>query len=563
MKGLHLWITLVAALPSLTGCNETENIETDGAPLSFSTSVEEAQTRADDLGITTRNLGTMEVFAFLTRGGGFNAASSTPNFMYKQEMDRQMGSSNWTYSPTKYWPVNSSDKVSFFAYAPNAQGVTPSSQDKPGYPEFDYKVPPLEANQRDLLLSDPIMDKNGGTVPFIFKHTLTLVKFIIKNGDGDGTTKTVSNFTVKAKASAKLAYKSSGGFAWSGITGTQTFTPRESSVTVAGTKDATATLATFYLLPDNAGASFSMKYTMQGTVEAGGTAPTHEVTVTDKAIGSTPAWEVGKAIFYTITLSKTGLQVEAAGDTWEEGSSNEMQVFTESELKPGDYYYSDGTWSDGGLRGLNKTTGEAVMANPVPGPETGSKTPIGVVFHAGRHTTDDSTYPAGMGTVKGYVVSSDDCGNMMTSPLSWVNKTSDSTYKYLTGASTSTDDYKGYFNTQQIKATAESKTHWSSANFPLPYTVVESHTPSAPASISSGWYMPSLGQLKDLSKYRELLNINLGKISSSMVGDDEGMYWSSTEVDANNAYTILFGGITSSVSTDKKKVHATRPVLTF
>lgn len=570
MKGLHLWITLVAALPSLTGCNETESIETDGAPLSFSTSVE-AQTRGEDL--TTSNLTSMGVFAFFTQGGGFDASPTpTPNFMYNQEVTKAVGSGPWTYSPGKYWPVNSNDKVSFFAYAPhNAQGVTPSLATKTGYPELTYTVPATEANQTDLLAAAPIMDKNGGAVNFTLKHALTKVTFIVKNGDSDNTPKTVNSFSMKAKASGKLTYNFTG-FTWSSNSASTTeFTPTNANITVPTAQNGTVNIATFYLLPDNAGATFSIKYTMKGNIETGGTAPVHEVTVTNKAIDSTPAWNAGGAVTYTITLSKTGLEVEATGGTWAEGTSSEVQVFAPNELKPGDYYYDDGTWSDGGVRGLNKTTGEAVMASPVPdpvttNPETSSpRTCIGIVFHAGKHSTDNSTYPTGMSDVKGYVVSLTNCGESWDT--SWSKYGKDSPSKYLMGTSTDKDDYKGYFNTQQIKTTAESKSQWTAEFFPLPYQVLNTYTPNAPSSISSGWYMPSGGQLKDLYKYRGFLKTIMSKAGSyTMTGDNVlNRYWSSTEVDAGYAYMMNgFNGDSGTLITyDKTGADGTRPVLTF
>ena len=146
MKELHLWITLVAAIPLLTACNETESIETLPVPLSFSTSVE-AQTKGSDF--TTNSLTSMGVFASLTHGNF--TTSATPNFMYNQEVTKAVGNGAWSYSPAKYWPVNTNDKISFFAYAPrNASGVTPSATSKTGYPELTYTVPAAEASQTDL-----------------------------------------------------------------------------------------------------------------------------------------------------------------------------------------------------------------------------------------------------------------------------------------------------------------------------------------------------------------------------------------------------------------------------
>lgn len=66
----------------------------------------------------------------------------------------------------------------------------------------------------------------------------------------------------------------------------------------------------------------------------------------------------GKRYAYTITVKASGIEVTAAkGGTWNAGGSENVGVTitydgTETEPKIGDYYYSDGTWRDGGLRKL-------------------------------------------------------------------------------------------------------------------------------------------------------------------------------------------------------------------
>ena len=74
-----------------------------------------------------------------------------------------------------------------------------------------------------------------------------------------------------------------------------------------------------------------------------------------------------------------------------------------------DYYYSDGTRSDGGLRKLY-ADGTMEWATTTPQPEDG-KTCIGIVFHVGQHPADQSDYTStGIGQQKchGYVVALED-----------------------------------------------------------------------------------------------------------------------------------------------------------
>lgn len=565
MKGRKLIAITLAAVTTLTaGCTQKEEAETMPVPLNFSTSVE-AQTRGTD--INTASLNDMGVLACFTQGTGFNASTSKPNFMYNEKVYKSAG--NWKYDNTRYWPVNTNDKVSFFAYAPyNVSGATLSAASKTGYPEITYTVPAAEADQTDLLASTPIMDKNGGTVDFNLKHALTKVTFIVKNGDSDGTPKTVNSFSIKAKSSGKLTFNNSG-FSWGNSAGTTTFTPTNgTNITVPTAQNGTVSIATFYLIPDNAGATFSMQYITNGKIEVGGTALKRTVTVTDKTIGNTPAWNAGGAVTYTITVTKTEPTVEATGSTWGEDSSSEITVTTASELKIGDYYYDDGTWSDGGVRRFDEATGDAVLVDPIPNPvltnpETGTtRACIGIVFYTGRHSTDISTYPPTINdNIKGYVVSLTNIGKVSTNGYNWAIG---GAYYYSMGTVMNQNDYNGYYNTQQIKTTASNKGHWSDAIFPLPYKVLNSYTPAAPTE-SSLWYMPSLGQLKDLHKYRVVLNTIMAKAGSyTMTGDNGGYYWSSTELNTSRAYYVTFNQETLGVNNDNKVGRTgTRPLLTF
>ena len=99
----------------------------------------------------------------------------------------------------------------------------------------------------------------------------------------------------------------------------------------------------------------------------------------------------GKRYAYTITVKANGIEVQAAtSGTWRDGgeesvSSKEVKrSFTADELKIGDYFYSDGTWSDGGLRKIY-TDGSMKIASPKPAPVLQTKSEIerrviGIVF---------------------------------------------------------------------------------------------------------------------------------------------------------------------------------------
>ena len=170
-------------------------------------------------------------------------------------------------------------------------------------------------------------------------------------------------------------------------------------VTLTGEDDGTATL---YALPD----------------------PT---TVTEAGITLTVEYE-GK--LYTKTFAgkefKENSNITLAAPSLEGGWADATTEYTAADLKMGDYLYSDGTTSDGGLRKLY-LDGTVETATEAVAPEAG-KTVIGIVFYAGRHATDSSDYtspltaggPTLAGEVRGYAVALTHANNDDYDAANWV-----------------------------------------------------------------------------------------------------------------------------------------------
>lgn len=163
------------------------------------------------------------------------------------------------------------------------------------------------------------------------------------------------------------------------------FLPRytEAPITLTGEDDGTATL---YALP---------------------TPPI----VTEAGITLTVTYD---GVVYTKTFAgkefKENSNITLAAPSLEGGWAEAVTEYAAADLKMGDYLYSDGTTSDGGLRKLYPD-GTVETATEAVAPEAG-KTVIGIVFHAGRHATDASDYtspltaggPTLAGEVRGYAV---------------------------------------------------------------------------------------------------------------------------------------------------------------
>ena len=120
-KNLLGWFAMATMLVG-TGCSSDEVVN-DYSPenaIQFGTYVGRgAEARGsviekDDLFGDDKGFG---VYAYYTDDTDFNSSTSTPNFMKNTQVKSADGTT-WTYSPVKYWPNESTDKLSFFAYAP-------------------------------------------------------------------------------------------------------------------------------------------------------------------------------------------------------------------------------------------------------------------------------------------------------------------------------------------------------------------------------------------------------------------------------------------------------------
>ena len=533
---LKIWITGLTVC-CFSACGDKVSSGGDepsmGIPISFVPTVE-TQTRGTDF--TKDNLTSLGVLAYLTQGSNFNVSSSTPNFMYNQEVTKASGTATWEYTPTKFWPTNSNDKITFFAYAPdNPTGLTVPDITATGYPSFTYEVPSTEAAQTDLLLAKPAPNKTAsdGKVNFSFKHALTRIVLNVEAGGGF-TGITINSLSIKTKKSGTVAFSSTTSptdwMQWSNIasgTGNDiscTATLPSSSSTV--TAGSTGKIATFFLLPiaatgntsENATLTFS--YTMNGIGDT--------KTITDLALTSMADWLAATSITYNLKITRTAATVEVGsisvwnGTTVDIDKSGEIaEGYKAGDIKIGDFYYDDGTWSDGGYRML--TDGTVMQYNVQP---TEGKNCIGIVYASGKTGTErgdnisnySSTELSGATEIKGYVVTLDRISGVRRGGSGSNNITA----------------FNGYTNTQSLST--------SNSNPREIREVLINSTP-APPSPSSGWYVMSLGQTMYAYENRDIMNKSRTNISSGSYGNmDFGNLWTSSYKTSGNFPTIFNNG---------------------
>ncbi len=300
--------------------------------------------------------------------------------------------------------------------------------------------------------------------------------------------------------------------------------------------------------------------------------------------------ESGKQYTYNITVKHGYLEVVTVktGGTWgggEETTNVTSKIlkkgFTADDLKIGDYYYSDGTTSDGGYRKYTDKTDDILDIKPVlTNPNTGKeRTCIGIVYWVGDPTKitpandaasisnkdnlqgDETLENAHSGCTQGLVVSLDEeeCiwQASYTSVQDWLN--SNHPGKFLPvqggiGASDPLNNIQGYNNTKAIEAFNKSPDNSDSEVYVVQKVVEYRKEVPAPAA-SSGWYVPSAKELTLLcgtdvdnlwsnnsgTANRDLINEKLKLINATTLSSSSD-YWSSTERSYDLAFDVDFSG---------------------
>lgn len=309
-------------------------------------------------------------------------------------------------------------------------------------------------------------------------------------------------------------------------------------ITLTGEDDGTTTL---YALPD----------------------PT---TVTEAGITLTVEYE-GK--LYTKTFAgkefKENSNITLAAPSLEGGWKEAVTEYGAEDLKMGDYLYSDGTTSDGGLRKLFPD-GTVETATEAVAPEAG-KTVIGIVFYAGRHATDASDYtmpltaggPTLAGEVRGYAVAITDAClyDVWNGGVLWATKPNDKfDCAFVIDVSDNLDDWNGYANCQVMHdyVTAHAGEDWEMRHFQAawscetygnrtldyegnPTSDYEWQAPLRAPAGTSGWFLPSCGQLWYMMPYQDYLNsrfmaakeVSAAELQEYVKEFFSQSYWSSTK----------------------------------
>ena len=190
---------------------------------------------------------------------------------------------------------------------------------------------------------------------------------------------------------------------------------------------------------------------------------------------------------------------------------SDVRLAYEDYIKLGDYYYSDGALSS------DYNT---------------DKTCIGIVFKIGAGEGDVvSNYGNKLTVIHGYVVALQDAH---TDTGVWGTRGTD--IQQLPNEGSFTGKYNGYTNTSIVRGLGDYNQYWA-------FQQVDTYqkTVSTPTN-SSGWYLPSIGQLQDIYNLSDRATLFTSAGGADFKTSDEGRYWSSTEEKDTDAWYYRFNG---------------------
>lgn len=256
-----------------------------------------------------------------------------------------------------------------------------------------------------------------------------------------------------------------------------------------------------------------------------------------------------------------------AGTRYAQVETANVGEYSLDKAAPGDFYCSKET------NGTN--TGYVVPQEAVSVLE--QHRCIGIVFHVGRHETDQSDYSKPLtengptipdSKFHGYVVALTDVHDGSSDRLRWEYGPGN-VYNQAIGASTSTSDWQGYSNSLKfhefVNNDDNKEAGWEMKHFPAALACetygnrmldkdgndangkYDWQKPLAAPGNTSGWFLPSCGQLQYLYQNRSVLSARMTDVKNSTPTDcgykeyikwfsTSLYYWSSTEYSYDTYY---------------------------
>lgn len=259
-----------------------------------------------------------------------------------------------------------------------------------------------------------------------------------------------------------------------------------------------------------------------------------------------------KVAYTADTRTYTYTFYDIHSDLWLDNIQAEAGAAGTSPASPnvGDYFYANGTWS---------STYSSNTSNPC----------IGIVFKVGAGAGDNvGNYNFFFmdNTIHGYVVALNDAND---NAGAWGIRLTN--VDGLTDEGSYVNKYDGYSNTAIVRLLKAYKS--TDVNSPTAdgqywaFKVASGYSAISPAN-TSGWYLPSIGQLNDIYSMNNRTGLFQGAGGTDFkTTDNNGRYWSSTEKNEYDAWYYQFNGSGSGsyAKSDNGylRVSYVRAILTF
>lgn len=223
--------------------------------------------------------------------------------------------------------------------------------------------------------------------------------------------------------------------------------------------------------------------------------------------------------------------------------------------KIGDYFYSDGTWSDGGLVSIEADGLNPVWAETKPAPVAG-KTVIGIVCQTFPERIAQSDKDAGYthGYVMATKIARDPEDTVDPDIVEWSKDFNFSCLKAAKSGATWYNNVNGYVETMTVKDEYGADL---AAYMPAFHLVLNDFPSPAPAS-TSGWFLPSTGQLWDA-----VANFCGGEVAAAMkewqtVTRDATVYCSDNTISYNplERFNAMMAGVPAEDKDEQMQVDA-------
>lgn len=284
------------------------------------------------------------VFAFYTKTEKYANTNETPNFMYEQAIKKGAGDAGWTYSPLKYWPNTNGEKITFFAYYPQAKtgmtfydkGTTTNyTSASKGFPDIKFVVADAAKDQVDFMYSTKVDETKptatNTAINFNFAHALSKVNIKAQMSEtlNNTTTVNITSITLNNIYNTNtLKYTgATPSWGWDTASNGQKYEITPTNISLASTDGTTAIdITSFLMVPQTLStaadkkASITITYdvvTTDTNLSGGSTTITNTVTK-DIATSPSPAtWAMNKQYVYTILISLTDVSVDSTVANWE------------------------------------------------------------------------------------------------------------------------------------------------------------------------------------------------------------------------------------------------------